>query len=70
MTDRRSTLRPLLLDARRLGNRELAAVIRGVLAELDNASAVPTTDAPGEVGEHVAGGTLDRARANAVREVL
>lgn len=66
----RARLRALLLDARRDRDRAVAGVVRGILAELENAEAVPTqgTEAPGS--EHVAGASVGVGSTEAQRQTL
>ncbi|HET7351045.1 MAG TPA: hypothetical protein VFJ28_08900 [Marmoricola sp.] len=71
MTPTRDALRSALTEARRAGDRDLAAALRTTLAALDNAEAVP--GAPAETSAasaHVAGGRAGLGAAEASRRVL
>lgn len=66
----RQHLRALLLDARRGQDRSRTALLRGLLAELDNAEAAPTGAAEGSGSVHVAGATAGVGATEAPRRDL
>lgn len=71
MTPTRDALRSALTEARRAGDRDLAAALRTALAALDNAEAAPA--APAEtsaVSTHVAGGRAGLGAAEESRREL
>jgi uncharacterized protein len=71
MTPLRARLRSRLTDAMRERDRALASTLRGVLSALENAEAVPGgAGRTVATSEHVAGGAVGVASAEAPRRTL